>query len=200
MEKRREEKNYLEENFSDQHCNHTTFDKYSGVHKCMITESLTVCFIMNPFEKIIKIYYLCQTHSDISLSDYIYGYVKLSQEILELKKARSNYYLNLRTIQYKNYKTNDDLFNIKKIQISVKESTQAIEQKAELKNKISNFQCRNSKCMKEIKKGTPRIILDFIHALGNERHYLYFCSNLCLNEWEKFAMVKTPIIQPLMNY
>ncbi len=81
-----EKKRRVEENFSNQQCSYLTFDKYSGMHECKMTENLTICFIMNPFEKIIKIYFLCQTHSDNSLREYIFSYVKLSQEIQEMKK------------------------------------------------------------------------------------------------------------------
>ncbi len=193
-----EKKRRLEENFSSQQCSYLVFDKNSGMHECRNTENLTICFIMNPFEKIIKIYFLCQSHSDNSLRDYIFSYVNLSREILDMKRVRSNYYLKLNGLQYKRQKTNDEFQTIRSLNLSIKDVTKRIEKKGELKNKISNFTCRE--CQKEIKKGEKRIVIDYIHALGIERYYLYFCSNPCLVKWENSAKVNTPIIKPLLNY
>ena len=71
---------------------------------------------------------------------------------------------------------------------------QKIKDEYKIKNLISNLICRNELCKKQLNQKF-RFIATAYHSNGKLRHYFYFCSIQCFNQFRAFCGLKVPILQ-----
>lgn len=78
-------------------------------------------------------------------------------------------------------------------------ATDKIQELYRLKNKISNYECRSLICMNKILQKQLRFTCTVLHANGNFRHYLYFCSLKCMDTLKAQTGLYVPIIAGQTN-
>ena len=145
---------------------------------CISNAHLSVFLFYDPFNHFLEQGFRCQRHSDQTLHTYTKPYEDLEIQIQGKKKTRE--------IERKN----NNIYNVK----PEYNATDKIKELYALKNKISNYQCRSLICGNPIPKHQMRFVCTVLHANGNFRHYLYFCSLKCMNTLKAQTGVKVPIL------
>ena len=103
------------------------------------------------------------------------SYNEIVKEITYLRDQRDN--------------SSDDMFN----QRNVKSKYQVVNDKYRIKNRISNYLCRNIICGIQL-TNKNRFVATVFHSNGKFRHYFYFCSIRCYNTFRAFCGLNVPII------
>lgn len=145
---------------------------------CNKVVHLSLFIFYDPHNHLTQNIYRCQQHSDFTLAKFVESYEKINETIEYLKKQRLA------------ERGRNNIYDVKP-EYSV---TDKIQKLYSIKNKISNYQCRSNICSNEITKRQLRFECTVLHANGNFRHYLYFCSLKCMNTLKAQTGVSVPIL------